>query len=223
MPSTRRALAGCPSGGAHHVRQTLFSRAGQLGDQSGGRALGELDQALGHLARGDRLHPPVRCQHDRADACHPVDLLRELVELGRAHLGPGDVAGTHQALLHHLAEVVAVLRFLAADDPEQHVVLHARGFLGGQQVARRRVEELGGDLRVLGELRDHVDHDIHPRSAAGRPSPVTRSTPVERVSTTASWPCSRSTSTTSIPTVPVPPGTAIFISHSRAAARDCDA
>ena len=49
-----------------------------------------------------------------------------------------------------------------------------------------------------------------PASALSSPAPVVRSTPVERATTTGVSPASQSASTTSLPTQPVPPATAIF-------------
>ncbi len=50
-----------------------------------------------------------------------------------------------------------------------------------------------------------------PSRAAANPSPVVRSTPVERASTTAACPDRRSAATVSRPTSPVPPATPIFM------------
>ena len=56
------------------------------------------------------------------------------MELGRPHDAPRHRAPTDHALLIGLDPVIAHRHLLAADDRHAHVMGHARGRLGGQQI-----------------------------------------------------------------------------------------
>ena len=66
-------------------------------------------------------------------------------------------------------EIAAVRKAVGADDRERHVMLHAGGRLGGEQVAARGFEELQDRTIVeRGRVR-HVDDDLGADERFGQP------------------------------------------------------
>ena len=115
-----------------------------------GRDLGEHGR---HVGGRDRLH------EQRGDGRGAVLLGPaghhggEVVELGRPDDAPRHRAAGDQALLLLLALVVRhPLIVVDAHDGQQDVVPHSRLFLGGEQVLRRRAEEVD-DLRLVPATR----------------------------------------------------------------------
>ena len=210
--TTRPAPTGRRRPAAHHVRHPLDPGPGQVGHPAGGRRHGERDEPLGHLARRDRLRLHRRHDHDGAELHPRVELRGELVELRRAQDRPRHRPRLDELLLQHLPGVVGVRRVV--DCPRSRGRRGARTPAAASAASRLRVTAPKNARDAASDIVCVEDTSITtstPASASARPTPVTRSTPVDRVSTTGSWPVSRTTSTTWRPTVPVPPATAIFM------------
>ena len=102
-----------------------------------------------------------------------------------------------QLLLRDLGpQVAAVGQPVGADDGHRDVMSDPGGRLGGEQVAGRRREELEDRAASSndGEFDTSTTTDA-PSRASARPSPVMVLTPVFGAAASASWPCSRSSST----------------------------
>ena len=128
----------------------------------------------------------------------------------------GSLHGTrdalHDLLLGDLPGAVVVGDAIDPDDRQQHELSPTPAFAAAE--ARFPVAAVKNSMAALAVSVSMLATSITasaPTSACSSPLPVTRSTPCDRLRTTASCPAVRTASTVRRPTVPVPPATAILM------------
>jgi hypothetical protein len=131
--------------GQEFARELVHRTGLGTGNLDGGvqrRSDRQLGQIGDDVVRGNRLEERGR-QADHIALCARFDdAADELEELRRAQDRIRNAGRLDQVLLRHLgAEVATVGITVAADDRQRQVMIHARGFFRGHQVAARRLEE----------------------------------------------------------------------------------
>jgi hypothetical protein len=171
-----------------HVDQILGSGAGHLTHPVLRCTQRDLDQDVCHVCDRNRLDQQRRHRRNLPAPRPPHDHRGEVEELRRSDDGRRDRAGQRHPLLCALAGVVRVaLDPVHAHDRQHHMLADARVVFGGQQLPGGGAER-PHLLRVDGWGVGDVDHGIDTTSVSASPSPLTRSTPTARASTTASCP-----------------------------------
>jgi hypothetical protein len=131
------------------------------------------DRQLGHggrhLVNGDWLRQPRREPDAVALGTGLDDLGEELEELRGAQDGARDRPGLDLGLLGDLGPHVATIgQAVGSDDRHREVVTDPGGALGGQQVARRRGEELPHRIVLPDRRVGDVDEDVGARHHVGK-------------------------------------------------------